>query len=195
MMWPSLVRALATTLLRPCVPALARWTPLKLTPPFFSPERWTTPRSPTTVRAPTARSFFRTADRKYDLIVYGLLDSHTLLSHGSGVRLDSFVYTVEGLREARSRLKPNGALSLSFSVMVPNLGRKIYLMLQHVFDGRPPICIQADYDGAIIFLESNDPNASLSTALAMESGFTDRTAAFANPALQASLSTDDWPFF
>lgn len=142
-----------------------------------------------------ARSFFRTADRKYDLIVYGLLDSHTLLSHGSGVRLDSFVYTVEGLREARSRLKPNGALSLSFSVMAPNLGRKIYLMLQDVFDGRPPICIQADYDGAIIFLESNDPNASLSTALAMESGFTDRTAAFANPALQASLSTDDWPFF
>jgi predicted membrane-bound spermidine synthase len=45
-----------------------------------------------------ARSFLRTTDRKYDLIVYGLLDSHTLLSQGSSVRLDSFVYTIEGCR-------------------------------------------------------------------------------------------------
>jgi len=142
-----------------------------------------------------ARSFFRTADREYDLIVYGLLDSHTLLSHGSSVRLDSFVYTVEGLREARSHLKPSGAMSLSFSVISPNLGRKIYLMLQNAFDGRPPFCVQADYDGAVIFLESNDPNATFATALATSSGFTNRTAYFADPALHASLSTDDWPFF
>jgi len=53
------------------------------------------------------------------MVVYGLLDSHTLLSHASSVRLDSFVYTVEGLREARARLNPDGILSLSFSVMNP----------------------------------------------------------------------------
>ena len=49
-----------------------------------------------------ARSFLRTTQDRYDLIVYGLLDSHTLLSHASSVRLDSFVYTVEGLCEARA---------------------------------------------------------------------------------------------
>src|SRR6266436_1472321 len=54
-----------------------------------------------------ARSFLRTTQSHYDLMVYGLLDSHTLLSQASSVRLDSFVYTVEGLREARSRLTPN----------------------------------------------------------------------------------------
>jgi len=43
-----------------------------------------------------ARSFLRTTPSHYDLIVYGLLDSHTLLSQASSVRLDSFVYTVEG---------------------------------------------------------------------------------------------------
>jgi hypothetical protein len=41
-----------------------------------------------------ARSFLRTTEQTFDLIVYGLLDSHTLLSQGSSVRLDSFVYTV-----------------------------------------------------------------------------------------------------
>ena len=87
-----------------------------------------------------ARTFLRTTTQNYDMVVYGLLDSHVLLSHASSVRLDSFVYTVEGLREARQRLNPDGVLSLSFSVLNWPLGGKIYLMLQKAFDGRPPVC-------------------------------------------------------
>jgi spermidine synthase len=63
-----------------------------------------------------ARSFLRNTDQRFDLIVYGLLDSHALLSHSSLVRLDSYVYTVQALREARSRLKPGGRVILSFSI-------------------------------------------------------------------------------
>jgi spermidine synthase len=149
------------------------------------------------VRAVTndARSFLRGTDRKYDLVVYGLLDSHTLLSHGSSVRLDSFVYTVEGLRDARNRLKPGGMVSLSFSVISDALGRKIYLMLQQVFDGQPPVCVSAGYDGAVIFLASNEKNWLLPPKLLQDTGFTDRTARYADPSLQANVSTDDWPFF
>jgi hypothetical protein len=55
-----------------------------------------------------ARFFLRTTDRKYDLIVYGLLDSHTLLSQASSVRLDSFVYTVEGLAKHARDSSPGG---------------------------------------------------------------------------------------
>ncbi|MBZ5600923.1 MAG: hypothetical protein LAO79_01300 [Acidobacteriia bacterium] len=144
-----------------------------------------------------ARSFLRTTSRKYDLIVYGLLDSHTLLSQGSSVRLDSFVYTVEGLREARSRLKPDGVLSLSFAVMSDQIGRKIYLMMQEAFDGKPPFSVIAPgrYDDSIIFLESNDDRWKLSPALLAESGFTDQTAKFADSSIKADVSTDDWPFF
>ena len=142
-----------------------------------------------------ARSFLRNTSQKYDLIVYGLLDSHTLLSQGSSVRLDSFVYTVEGLREARNRLKPDGVLSLSFAVISDALGRKIYLMLQQVFDGRSPLCVRAGYDGSVIFLESNDPNATFPMQVVADSGFESRTAFYANPALLADVSTDDWPFF
>ena len=140
-----------------------------------------------------ARSFFRKTTNRYDLIVYGLLDSHTLLSHGSSVRVDSFVYTVEGFREARSRLKPDGVISLSFAVLSDALGRKIYLMLQQAFDGRAPLCVEAGYEGST-FLISNDPNWKPPAAL-MSAGITDITAKYANPALQVTVSTDDWPFF
>ncbi len=142
-----------------------------------------------------ARSFLRTTDQTFDLVVYGLLDSHTLLSQGSSVRLDSFVYTVEGLREARARLKSDGVLSLSFAVLSDALGRKIYLMLQAAFDGRPPICVKAGYDGSVIFLESNNAKWALPPKLVEDAGFTDKTPFYADPSLHADVSTDDWPFF
>ena len=132
-----------------------------------------------------ARSFLRRTANKYDLIVYGMLDSHTLLSHGSSVRLDSFVYTVEGLREARSRLKPDGMISLSFWEFSESLGRKLYLMLQEAFEGRSPVCA---FNGTT-FLISNDPNWTPPANLERS------TAACGNSSLEASVSTDDWPFF
>jgi hypothetical protein len=140
-----------------------------------------------------ARSFLRTTEQTFDLIVYGLLDSHTLLSQGSSVRLDSFVYTVEGLREARARLKSDGMISLAFTLVSDALGRKIYLMLQQAFDGRPPVCVKAL--GSIIFLESNDGSWTLPTKLVEDAGFIDKTAFYADPSLHADVSTDDWPFF
>jgi spermidine synthase len=142
-----------------------------------------------------ARSFLRTTNRRYDMIVYGLLDSHTLLSQASSVRLDSFVYTVEGLRDARARLKSDGMISLSFCVMRPDMGRKIYLMLQQVFDGRPPRCVAAYYDGSVIFLESNDKSWGLPEATVSQAGFRDISTYYSDPSLRADVSTDDWPFF
>ncbi len=142
-----------------------------------------------------ARSFLRTTDQRYDLIVFGLLDSHTLLSQASSVRLDSFVYTVEAMREARARLKPHGVISLAFSMLNDQLGRKIYLMLQDAFDGQPPLCIQVGYDGGVVFLESADRQLVVTPDFIAQRGFYNRTPTYANPALRADVSTDDWPFF
>lgn len=140
-----------------------------------------------------ARSFFRGTRDKYDLIVYGMLDSHTLLSQSSSVRLDSFVYTIEGLREARNLLKPDGMISLSFTVLSETLGRKIYLMLQQVFDGRSPLCVSSE-SWNTTFLISNDSSWRPPTSL-MSANIKDVTATYANSLVPASVSTDDWPFF
>ena len=141
-----------------------------------------------------ARTYMRMTHRMYDMVVFGLLDSHTLLSNASSVRLDSFVYTIEAFREARSLLRDQGILSLSFCVLSPELGRKFYLMLQQAFDGQPPVCIKANYDGSIIFLERKGSAFHLDPALLKASGCTDVTALYADPALLADVSTDDWPF-
>jgi spermidine synthase len=141
-----------------------------------------------------ARSFLRNTPSHYDLIVYGLLDSHTLLSQASSVRLDSFVYTMEGLREARARLKPNGVLSLSFSVLSDELGTKIYQMMRAAFDGKDPVCIFALYDGSVIFVQSKNGDLAIPPELLKETRFVDRTAYYRNSGIKVSLSTDDWPF-
>jgi hypothetical protein len=141
-----------------------------------------------------ARSFFRNTNEHFDLIVYGLLDSHTLLSHASSVRLDSFVYTVEGLREARSRLKENGVLSLSFSVLNDSLGTKFYLMMQEAFEGKEPLCISTDAEGAVTFAQAKNGNLSIPPAVRSQTHFIDRSAFYRNSGLKVDVSTDDWPF-
>lgn len=142
-----------------------------------------------------ARSFLRTSPDRYDMIVYGLLDSHTLLSHASSVRLDSFVYTVEAFREARAKLKPGGLLVLSFSVLSDALGRKMFAMLRQAFDGVPPAVVRAGYDGAIVFIEARDGAFVVPPAAQAVTGFRDYASRYRATGSAIDVSTDDWPFF
>jgi SAM-dependent methyltransferase len=57
-----------------------------------------------------ARHFLRTTTKKYDLVVFALIDSLTLQSSFSSVRLESYMFTEESFRSVRERLKPNGTL-------------------------------------------------------------------------------------
>ena len=50
-----------------------------------------------------ARSFFATTREKYDLVIFGLLDSHTTTAM-TNARLDHYVYTRESLERARTLL-------------------------------------------------------------------------------------------
>jgi spermidine synthase len=57
-----------------------------------------------------ARHFLRTTTKKYDLVVFALIDSLTLQSSFSGVRLESYMFTTESFQSVRDRLAPNGLL-------------------------------------------------------------------------------------
>jgi hypothetical protein len=142
-----------------------------------------------------ARTFLKNSNWHYDMVVYGLLDSHTLLSHASSVRLDSFVYTVEGFRDARARLKDGGMLALSFALITPDLGRKIHLMLAAAFDGQAPSCIEGRYDHSVTFFQAKRGAVQIPEGTVEELGFRECTARFADTRVAADLSTDDWPFF
>jgi spermidine synthase len=57
-----------------------------------------------------ARHFLRTTDRKYDLVVFALIDSLTLQSSFSGVRLESYMFTRESFQAVKDHLTANGLL-------------------------------------------------------------------------------------
>ena len=145
-----------------------------------------------------ARNFFRTADQKYDLIVYGVLDSHTALSHASNLRVDSYVYTREGIAEAFKLLKPDGVLSISFTLVNDALGFKLSKILRELPGAGKPLAVRVLYDNskttAFIVRKGGAvtmPNASAFAAI----GFTDVSDFFSQPYPESAVPTDDWPFF
>ncbi|HEY8204188.1 MAG TPA: hypothetical protein VIF81_05620 [Pyrinomonadaceae bacterium] len=54
------------------------------------------------------RNFLRSTQRKYDLIIYALVDSLVLHSGYSNIRLESFLFTRQAYEDVRRHLKPNG---------------------------------------------------------------------------------------
>jgi len=61
-----------------------------------------------------ARAFFKQTDKKYDMVVFGFLDSQGLFSQMSNIRLDGYVHTVESFREAFGLLREGGLMTVSF---------------------------------------------------------------------------------
>jgi hypothetical protein len=59
-----------------------------------------------------ARHYLRTTTKKYDLVVFALIDSLTLQSGFSGVRLESYMFTQEAFIDVRRRLTDNGLLAV-----------------------------------------------------------------------------------
>ncbi|MBU0639044.1 MAG: methyltransferase domain-containing protein [Planctomycetes bacterium] len=139
------------------------------------------------VHVDDARAFMRhAAAESYDLIVFGLLDSHTLLSGMSAVRLDNFVYTVESLEQARRLLKADGLLVLSFATgPAGNLCTRLHNMLEAVF-GQAPRCFDLGYDNGLAFAVGEAAAGPGSPAGLRE------VAVELKP--DVVLATDDWPF-
>jgi hypothetical protein len=150
-----------------------------------------------------ARNFLRTTDKKYDLIILGLLDSHTLTSSFSNTNLDSFMYTLESVGDMKNHLKPDGVLALSFQVNFPWIGSKIRQMMNTQF-GAPPV-ILASYSnsflrgtGGTYFLASGDTGLiqsriSADPALAWIAKASEESAETFK-AISAKPQTDDWPY-
>lgn len=146
-----------------------------------------------------ARSYFATADASYDLIVFGLLDSHTTTVM-TNARLDHYVYTVESLRRARSLLAEGGVLVLTFSTDRWFVGDRIAATLKEVF-GQEPLTFQIPYGargwGGIVYVTGDMATVRRQLAVRarlsaqLESWQREHPVAFT---LGTPPTTDDWPY-
>jgi hypothetical protein len=68
-------------------------------------------------------------------------------------------------------------------------------MLQAAFDGQAPKCVEGRYDHSVTFFQRASGEVQLPQDVIQQLGFRECTSRFADPAIRADLSTDDWPFF
>jgi hypothetical protein len=135
-----------------------------------------------------ARAFLKKTDQKYDLIVFGYLDSHTMVTAFSSIRLDNYVYTLESFREARGLLRENGSMVLAFSGGTTFLSDRLSATLARAF-GVPPLVYFTDYDnGGAVFVEGNAAETNLI------GDFPEIGKQLQLHQASAILSTDQWPF-
>jgi spermidine synthase len=135
-----------------------------------------------------ARAFLNSSREKYDLIVFGTLDSMMRLSALSNVRLDNFVYTVECIRAARAHLAPDGGMALYFMVGTPFIDQHISAMLFQATGERPTVVRQFYEMFNRIYLAGpayKSVQLPLSTPSVQKSD---------DAAKVQSVPTDDWPF-
>ncbi|MGI9102474.1 MAG: hypothetical protein ACR2IF_08520 [Terriglobales bacterium] len=83
------------------------------------------------------RSFLRSTPRQYDLIVYALIDSMALHSSYSNIRLESYLFTTEALRDVRSRLKPGGVFVMYNYFRQGWIVSRLQQSLAQVFQAEP----------------------------------------------------------
>lgn len=144
-----------------------------------------------------ARAFLKRAQGNYDLVLFGLLDSHTQLSDYSNMRIDNFVYTEESFREAKKLLSPDGVLFVKFQVNQPWLGRRLAQMLQDVF-GKPAVVFAAGSSyTAFATCFAISASSQVQDRLAADPGlreFVTRNPSESLDVPPVAVTTDDWPY-
>ncbi len=134
-----------------------------------------------------ARAFFNHSHRKYDLIIFGHLDSHTMLSSFSSLRLDNYVYTVESFRQAKDLLKDNGSMFVAFDSGKSLVTIRQFATLTRAL-GTAPKALFTGYDVfGVVFIYGKAQPAQIPT---ME----DLTPALIKSVAAVPVTTDAWPF-
>lgn len=89
------------------------------------------------------RAFLRNTDKKYDLVIFALPDSLTLVSSTANIRLESFLFTQQSFESVRDHLSADGVFVVYNYYRDNWLISKIDSMLTDAFGSRP---IMQSYD-------------------------------------------------
>jgi hypothetical protein len=140
------------------------------------------------VHVEDARAFLRQSSGGYDMVVFGFLDSQTLFSSMTNIRLDGYIYTVQSMQSAFRLLGDNGVLSLSFMAGHEWLARKLVRMVA-VATNQMPVVYESQ--GQVVICAFRGQHADPPPQF----GRFVRTVFSAGDNLSEAVApTDDWPF-
>jgi spermine/spermidine synthase len=109
------------------------------------------------------RAFLERTDRTYDLIIFALPDSLTLVTGQSAIRLESYLFTKEAFESARAHLSPGGTFVMYNFYREQWLADRLAGTLDQVFGAPPCLDITQPSGGTVgrfsIFVDSADPSA------------------------------------
>ncbi|MFN2629566.1 MAG: spermidine synthase, partial [Gaiellaceae bacterium] len=126
------------------------------------------------------RAFVQQTHRRYDLILFALPDSLTLLAGQSNLRLENYLFTTESMRTVQKRLKPGGTFAM-YNYYEPFLLDRYAGTLAKVY-GAPP-CV-----------EVGDPLAGRRQAVITAGAGVARDCRTRWSGRQLESPTDDHPF-
>lgn len=91
------------------------------------------------------RNFLRASQRKYDLIVYALVDSLVLHSGYSNIRLESYLFTRQTFEDVKRHLKPEGTFVVYNYFRQGWLISRLQKSLDEVFGAGNPLVLTLPY--------------------------------------------------
>jgi hypothetical protein len=128
------------------------------------------------------RAFLEQTTRRYDLILFALPDSLTLVAGQSSLRLESYLFTVEAMQAARAHLTPDGAFGEYNYYREQWLVDRLAGTLQQVY-GHPPCLDSTGQLGRLaLLMASANPTALQCPTIWRSAGTTPPPA------------SDDYPF-
>ena len=153
----------------------------------FHPDRpYDDPRVSVTID--DGRAFLQRSTDRYDLIVFALTDSLTLVTNTANVRLESFLYTTESFAAARDHLAGDGVFVMYNLYREPWLVSKLDQMATQVFGTEPLLRLHGPAEAVI----ANGPGVVAARANGDVADRVDQLAPLDGS--PPTLATDDWPF-
>ncbi len=135
-----------------------------------------------TVHITDGREYLQQTSATYDLILFALPDSLTLVSGQASLRLESYLFTTEAMQTARQHLRPGGSFSMYNTYRQTWLVDRLASTLQQVY-GRTP-CLR--HYGLTSVVMTDSATAGVLTCQA--------TWQPAPGAFIPTAATDDYPF-
>lgn len=135
-----------------------------------------------TTHVDDGRAFLQRTNAKYDLIIFALPDSLTLVAGASSLRLESYLFTSQSVQAARAHLSPGGAFSMYNFYRQQWLVDRLAGTLATVFGHSP--CLY----------EQRSASALAVLTVGLASADQSCSATWTRPAATPPPATDDRPF-